>query len=356
MLTKMAPVKKMKVGCAGLGRMGQRHANNFLNHTPRAELVAAFSPDSREIAWAKENLEPYGVTLYMDYDEMLKHEGLEAVVLATVTAVHAEQAIKAIMADKHVLSEKPLSTSDEISQQVVDAATKKPHLKVMCGFSRRFDASYRDVKAKIDAGLIGKPIVFHGQTGDKRDPSGFFVQYAQFSGGIFVDCTIHDIDLALWFFGEENVVKSIYAAGVTAIEPGLRQYNDCDNAVGIVEFHSDQIAYFYVTRMMAAGQEDQTFIVGTEGKLTVNQNPAINLVHIHDKLGVRRQIPQNYFERFSEGFTREANQFTAAVLDDLPTPLDPQGAVHAVKIARALQESMNTGQKIMYDENEQRIN
>ncbi|KAK9387145.1 hypothetical protein V1515DRAFT_626423 [Lipomyces mesembrius] len=285
--------------------MGQRHANNFLNLTPRAELVAAFSPDSREIAWAKENLEPYGVTLYMDYDEML----------------NTKHAIKAIAVDKHVLSEKPL---------MVDAATKKPHLKVMCGFSRRFDPSYRDVKGKIDAGLIGKPIVFMAKQGTTRS----------FSGGIFVDCTIHDIDLALWFFGEENVVKSIYAAGVTAIEPGLRQYNDCDNAVGIVEFYSGQIAYFYVTRMMAAGQEDQTFIVGTEGKLTVNQNPAINLVQIHDKSGVRRQIPQNYFERFSEGFTREANQFTAAVLYDLPTPLDPQGAVHAVKIARALQESM----------------
>ncbi|KAK9481580.1 hypothetical protein V1527DRAFT_448613 [Lipomyces starkeyi] len=342
----------MKIGCAGLGRMGQRHASNFLNKTPCAELVAAFSPDPRELAWAKENLVPYGVTLYMDYDEMLSHEGLQAVVLATVTAVHAEQAIKAIAADKHVLSEKPLSTSDEISQKVVDAATKKPHLKVMCGFSRRFDASYQDVKAKIEAGLIGKPIIFHGQTGDKRDPSGFFVQFAQFSGGIFVDCTIHDIDLALWYLGEENIVKSIYAAGVTAIEPGLRQHNDCDNAVGI----SGQIAYFYVTRMMAAGQEDQTFIVGTEGKLTVNQDPAINLVQIHDQSGVRRHIPQNYFERFSDAFTLEANQFTLAVLDDLPTPLNPHGAVHAVKIAKALQESMNTGKKVMYDENEQRIN
>ncbi|KAK9244406.1 hypothetical protein V1506DRAFT_541680 [Lipomyces tetrasporus] len=56
----------------------------------------------------------------------------------------------------------------------------------MCGFSRHFDASYGDVKAKIDAGVIGKPIIFHGQTGDKRDPSGFFVQCAKFSGGIFL--------------------------------------------------------------------------------------------------------------------------------------------------------------------------
>ncbi|KAK9452690.1 hypothetical protein V1511DRAFT_134231 [Dipodascopsis uninucleata] len=345
-------VRRLKVGCAGLGRMGQRHALNFLYRTPRAQLVAVFTPDAREQSWAQENLVPHGITVYSDYDEMLKHEGLEAVVLATVTAVHAEQAIKAIAADKHVMSEKPLSISPEVSQQVVDAAKTKPHLKVMCALSRRFDASYRDVKAKIDSGLIGKPTVFYGQTGDKIDPSGFFVQYAQFSGGIFVDCTIHDIDLMLWFFGEDIKVKSITATGVAALQPELIKYNDRDNAVGIVEFWSGQIATLYVTRMIASGQEDQTFIVGTEGKLSINMTPAINHVDIHDKNGIRREIPQNYFERFYEAFTLEANEFTKACLDDLPVPLDPQGAVHAVKIALALQESMISGKKIYYDEDE----
>lgn len=104
----------MKIGCAGLGRMGKRHALNFLERTPRAELVAASSPDPAELEWAKTHLEPFGVRLYQNYDEMLKHEGLEAVVVASATAVHAEQTIKAINADKHVLCEKPLSTSVEV--------------------------------------------------------------------------------------------------------------------------------------------------------------------------------------------------------------------------------------------------
>jgi myo-inositol 2-dehydrogenase/D-chiro-inositol 1-dehydrogenase len=107
-------VRKLKVACAGLGRMGARHAFNFLNRTPRAELVAAFTPDPKEADWARRELEPSGVTIYTDYDEMLKHDGLEAVVVATVTTAHAEEAIKAINADKHVLCEKPLSTSVEV--------------------------------------------------------------------------------------------------------------------------------------------------------------------------------------------------------------------------------------------------
>lgn len=112
----MAPAK-LNVGCAGLGRMGKRHALHFLNRTPRAQLVAASTPDDGELAWAKQNLEPYGVTLYKDYDEMIKQEGLHAIVIASVTTVHATQAIKAIEADKHVLCEKPLSTSVEVARR-----------------------------------------------------------------------------------------------------------------------------------------------------------------------------------------------------------------------------------------------
>ena len=109
----MAP-KKLQVGAAGLGRMGKRHALNFLQRTPRADLVAASTPDDTELQWAQTHLAPYGVKLYKNYDDMLKQEGLEAVVVASATAVHAEQAIKAINAEKHVLCEKPLSTSVEV--------------------------------------------------------------------------------------------------------------------------------------------------------------------------------------------------------------------------------------------------
>lgn len=108
------PLRKLQTACAGLGRMGARHALNFLHRSPRSELVAAFSPEPKEIEWARTHLEPYGVTLYTNYDEMLKHPGLEAVVIGTATTVHAEEAIKAIDKDLHVLCEKPLSTTVEV--------------------------------------------------------------------------------------------------------------------------------------------------------------------------------------------------------------------------------------------------
>ena len=77
----------------------------------RAELVAACDPDPKCRAWAEQTLAPYGTVIYEDFDTMLQQESIEAVVIATITTAHAEQAIKAIQAEKHVLCEKPLATS-----------------------------------------------------------------------------------------------------------------------------------------------------------------------------------------------------------------------------------------------------
>ncbi|KAJ9258503.1 hypothetical protein DTO271D3_5607 [Paecilomyces variotii] len=349
---------KLKVAIAGLGRMGSRHANHFYSYTPRAEVVAVTSPVQNELDWAKTNLG--NPRTYLDFDELLeKEKDLQAIVIASATSVHAEQAIKAINKGLHVLCEKPLSTNIEESQKVVDAYHEslktRPNQKVICGFSRRFDASYRDAFEKLQSGLIGRPSVFRSQTCDKLDPSGFFVEYAQFSGGIFVDCSIHDIDLALWFFGEDSVVKSVTAVGITAVSPELRKYNDRDNALGIVEFHDGKIAQLFCSRMMAAGQEDSTEITGTAGKLAINTQPAANLVNIYEPTGIRREIPPHYYGRFRDAFITEANEFTASCLDNTPPPMKLEGAVAAVRIGCALQESLITGKKIDFDEKGNRI-
>ncbi|KAI0102105.1 NAD(P)-binding protein [Nemania sp. FL0031] len=348
-------VQKLKVGVAGLGRMGKRHAVNFLHRTPRAEVVAAFTPDESEQVWARANLEPHGVTIYSDYNEMLKHTGIQAVVIATATKVHAEEALAAIEKDLHVLCEKPISLSIDTCKEVIQAAKAKPHLKVMCGFSRRFDSSYRDAYEKAEAGVIGRPTIIRSQTCDKYDPSGFFVQYAAHSGGCFSDMSVHDIDLTLWFFGEDIAVKSVSAAGVVAVAPGLKQHDDFDNAVGIVEFHGGRVAYYYCSRMMAHGQEDTTEIIGTSGKLTVNGNPQANFVNTYTEKGIIREVPPHYYGRFEYAFVAESNEFTDAALDDTKLPFKMTSALRAVEIGSYLQEALRSGKKLYFDEFGNRI-
>jgi myo-inositol 2-dehydrogenase/D-chiro-inositol 1-dehydrogenase len=227
---------------------------------------------------------------------------------------------------------------------------KHPQQKVMCGFSRRFDASYREAYERVERNEFGPPVLFRSQTADMHDSSGFFVEYAKTSGGIFVDCSIHDIDLMLWFLGENRQVKSLQAVGVVSIHPGLEQSNDRDNAIATVEFEGGKIAALYCSRMMAAGQEDTSEIICEKGSVRVNMQVRKNHVEIHDSLGARRELPRHYYERFREAFITEANEFTACCLDDTQPPISLQSSVKAVFLGQQLQRSLITGEKIYFDE------
>lgn len=246
-------------------------------------------------------------------------------------------------------------TRGQQCKSVVEAAKRHPHLKVMCGFSRRFDESYRNAAQKISDGLIGRPSILRSQTCDKHDPGGFFVAYAAWSGGVFVDMSVHDIDLTLWMFGDDIMPKSISAYGITAVQPGLRKYNDYDNAVGIVEFHGGKIAYYYCSRMMAHGQEDVTEIIGTEGKLSINADPVKNRVQAYTPAGITREAAGDYYGRFEYAFVQESNEFTECCLDDKPLPMKLSNAVKAVQIGKWLQEALVTGKQLKFDDTGRRV-
>ena len=101
--------QKLKVALAGLGGIGKRHAINLLNLAAKVELVAAFSTAPTELKWAKEHLEPHGVLMYDEYEQMMYHPSLQAVIIATVAAAHKSQILRAMDMDLHIMCEKPLS-------------------------------------------------------------------------------------------------------------------------------------------------------------------------------------------------------------------------------------------------------
>lgn len=106
----MAPeLKRLQIGVVGLGRMGQRHALNILNLTPRANLLCACSPAEADIAWADEALAPHGVRICSSFEDMMQVPGLEAIIIASATAMHASQSLFALEMGIHVLCEKPIT-------------------------------------------------------------------------------------------------------------------------------------------------------------------------------------------------------------------------------------------------------
>jgi len=335
-------MSRLRIGLAGLGRLGQRYAENLARSVPRAELVAVCSPVESERAWARDAL---GIaTVYDSFEQMLAAPDIDAVVLVTPTSLHAAQIEQALDAGKHVFCEKPLSLElDDCRRAAAHAA--KSSKRAMVGFVRRFDESYRHAFMHIEAGGIGRPFLVYSQTTDLADPTGAFLKFAPTSGGIFLDCSVHDVDLARWLLGRPKA-KKVYATGTVAMYPPLEAIKDVDNGIAIVEFEGGQMAMFYASRTQAHGHDTTTDVTGTAGKVSIGRNPRADRVEIADAGGVRNTVLPSFYERFAPAFVTQAGYFVDAILDDTPFDLTMDDAVEATRIAVALRESQQTGQPI----------
>jgi len=333
----------LRVGIAGLGRLGRRHAENLATRVPGTALVAAASPVAEETAWAAEAL---GVeATYPTLEGLLAHPGLDAVWLATPTAEHARHVVAVLRAGKHVFCEKPLALDLAGCRAVEDEAARHPDRVVLVGFVRRFDPSYRRAFEHVRAGGIGRPFLVRSQTCDMNDPSGFFVRFAPTSGGIFLDCTIHDVDLARWFLGAPRPRRA-FATGTIAVHEGLRAAGDVDNGVAVAEFEGGGLACFWASRTLAHGHDTETEVVGTGGRITVGVNPRLDRVEISDALGLRNACTPTFWERFEDAFVEEAKAFVAAVREGRPLPLDLRDATEATRLALALAEAQRSGRVV----------
>jgi myo-inositol 2-dehydrogenase / D-chiro-inositol 1-dehydrogenase len=225
----------------------------------------------------------------------------------------------------------------------------------MAGFSRRFDESYRDAAVKIiKEKAVGKPFMVRSNTCDLLDTTGFFIKYSKRNGGIFVDCAIHDIDLTLWYL-DNPVPKACWAVGTLQHHPELAESQDVDNGVGVVEFWGGKIAYFYCSRTQAHGHDVCTEVTGTEGKIMVNVMPKRNNVVLADKSGMRNEVQEEYWHRFEHAFALEAKEFVESILHDKPVPLPLELGMTVMRIGRALQDSLQSGKVVRFDEQGQRL-
>lgn len=248
----------------------------------------------------------------------------------------------------------PIDCSYQLSQIFHDLG-EDGRSKVMVGFVRRFDEQYLTALRSIQAGTIGTPLIIRSQGAEKLDKSGFFIEYARQSGGIFIDTVVHDIDLTLSFLGEENCrPKALWATGLIAHHHEMKDFNDVDNAVGVVEFWGGRIAYYYHSRTTFHGYDNCTEIIGSEGKIAINLVPNANRVQLSNIAGIQQDATPGWIERYQDAFVTELEAFVDAVLGGKELPLKLSSALQGMKLAFALQESLVTGKKIEFDEDGER--
>jgi myo-inositol 2-dehydrogenase/D-chiro-inositol 1-dehydrogenase len=335
-MNNLAP---LRVGIAGLGRLGWQHAENLARRVAGVQLVWACSPLEAELAAARERLGvPHTTT---DFATLLQAD-VDAIVLVTPTALHADQTIAVLQAGKHVFVEKPLALDVADCERVQAVAAQRPAQVAMVGFVRRFDPSYRRAWETLQRGDVGRPFLVRSQTCDRNDPDGFFVNYAAQSGGLFMDCSVHDIDLARWMLGNPRATQ-VYASGTIALHPGLAAHGDVDNGLAIVEFANGARAMFYASRTFAHGHETQTEVIGTAGKLLVGHGAARDRLVTSDAHGTHRQSVGDFFERFHEAFLHEMTAFVAACRGEATLELTLADATEATRIGQAITRSLRSG-------------
>ncbi|TXT50098.1 MAG: myo-inositol 2-dehydrogenase [Spirochaetes bacterium] len=332
-------MKPLKIGMVGLGRLGKRHAENLALRTPGASIEAACSVVPEELEWAQERL---GVkNLFGDYGAMLVSADIDAVFIASSSAVHAAQAIAALKAGKHVFCEKPMGISIQECLEVEAAAAAHPKSTFMVGFVRRFDPSYRYAKELIEQGAIGEPFLVRSQTVDLDEYAAFQVGFVPTSGGIFMDMNIHDIDLARWYLGDE--VNSAYAIGGSFVHPEFAQVMDADNTCALLTFSTGKMADLSVSRTAFHGHDTHTEIVGSRGILKIGITPVKNRVEIFDSFGARKPCVRDFYERFEEAFRAEAAAFVECARSGATPIVGARDGTEATRVGFCLTESFRKG-------------
>jgi myo-inositol 2-dehydrogenase / D-chiro-inositol 1-dehydrogenase len=242
----------------------------------------------------------------------------------------------------------------------------------MVGFTRRFDASYVSAQRHIASQNLGRPLMLRFQSCEKLDHSEFMHRYVQTCGGIFTDSVIHDVDLALMFLGQDEgeslprdgkvargteeatMPRAAVAFGSATAFPELRtsaqhgeMRGDADNAVGMVQFYSGAVAWFYNSRTAAAGYDNASEVFCERGKVSVNLVARRDRVEVVDGRGVNVECVPGWYERYEEAFVEELRHFVERVASGGEFRVRMADVLVGMRIAKALQDSLESGAKVI---------
>lgn len=284
----------MRVAILGAGRIGQVHAPNIAGH---AESVLAAVVDPYPEA-ARALAAKYGAEV-MTEDAVMADAAIDAVVIASSTQRHADQAERAAAAGKAIFFEKPVDLSMPRVEKVAQTLKEHP-VPFMLGFNRRFDPNFAALKGQIDAGAIGAVEMV---TILSRDPAPPPIDYIKVSGGIFRDMMIHDLDIARWLVGED--FTQVSAHGAVHVDPAIGEAGDVDTAIVTLKSKSGVLVGISNSRRAAYGYDQRIEVHGAKGMVSA-QNVGESTMVLATEGGVRLEKPKHFFlERYATAYARE---------------------------------------------------
>jgi myo-inositol 2-dehydrogenase/D-chiro-inositol 1-dehydrogenase len=328
----------VRVGIIGTGMIGVDHARRLTHTLSGVEVTAVTDVDAARAEALADTLP--SARVHQTGEAVITAADVDAVLVTSWGPTHEEFVLAAIAADKPVFCEKPLTPTAAGCWRVVEAETKRGRQLVQVGFMRRYDASYRALKAALDGGTIGPALMAHCA---HRNPA--VPPYGYTSDMAITDTAIHEIDLVRWLFDEEIAAVQVLKPRRSSRAAEALQ----DPQIVLLEMRSGICVDVEVYVNCAYGYDIRCEIVGETGTASLAESSPIGVRSAGTHAG---RIPADWRERFVGAYDTEFQEWIASVAAGaIAGPTSWDGYVAAV-VSDACVAALHSGQRVPVTLNE----
>lgn len=335
------PSTKSAVGISviGCGRIGRVHANTLCS-LQSSNLVAVADPFEE---YGRKVAKDFSTEYTNNWEDFLTDDRVDGVVIASPTPYHAEQIIKSAEAGKHIFCEKPISNDLAVIDRCL-AAVSASGVRLLVGFQRRFDSNFRRVRDAVASGSIGQVRMFHITS---RDPAPPPAEYLANSGGIFLDMTSHDWDMARFVTGA-NIV-SVYVTA-NAFEDAAKEANDVDTVITVLKMSDGSFGTIDNSRRCSYGYDQRVEVFGSKGSI-VSGNKAPDTVVLANEAGINKGLPYSFFmDRYVDAYAGAMRAFVDMVRNGTEAPCTGYDGRASIVAAKAAAKSHAEGRQVRLEE------
>jgi myo-inositol 2-dehydrogenase/D-chiro-inositol 1-dehydrogenase len=286
----------LSIGVIGTGIMGAAHVETITTAVSGAEIGAVADIDPKRAKAVASRV--HGAKAFASAELLIESPEVDAVIIASSDATHAQYVTACISVRKPVLCEKPLAPTVAECEQILRLEEAAGVRMVQVGFMRRFDPGYVELRSRIASGQVGTPVLAHCVHRNVDVPAGWT------SETTVISAASHEIDVMPWVFGRDIIRVTWLSPRQTPL-PSLR-----DPQVVIMELESGALVFDELFMRAGYGYEIRCEVVGTAGTIELAQNAR---VVTRSQLKVSGDFPPDWRGRFADAYRRELQTWVDAV-------------------------------------------
>jgi len=318
------------VGVVGVGMIGQDHIRRLTRVLSGVDVVAVSDVDGERARAVADGLRD--VAVHATGEQLVADDRVDAVLVCSWGETHERYVLAAIAAGKPVFCEKPLATTQDACRRILAAETAAGRRLVQVGYMRRYDADYRALRAVVQGGSIGLPLLMHCTHRNAGVPAHYVAEM------MVSDTAVHEIDMVRWMFGEEIVAAQVLTPRRSRNGGELR-----DPLVLLLEMESGILVDVEISVNIRYGYDIRGEVVGEEGTAELGEPSP---VRVRRAGTVAQPVPADWRERFVRAYDVELQEWVDAVAGDGELGPSSWDGYAATAVSDAGLTALRTGERV----------